>query len=75
MRGAAHTNTAEGYFALLKRGIIGTFHHVSAEHLHRYLGEFDQRFNTREIKDGERALSGSAGGGGKRLTYRSLIGR
>jgi hypothetical protein len=40
-----HTNTAEGYFSILKRGIIGTYHHVSAEHLHRYLAEFDFRYN------------------------------
>jgi transposase-like protein len=38
-----HTNTAEGYFSILKRGIVGVYHHVSAEHLHRYLGEFDYR--------------------------------
>ncbi len=41
VRGDAHTNTVEGYFSILKRGIIGTFHHVSAQHLKRYLAEFD----------------------------------
>ncbi len=38
-----HTNTVESYFSILKRGVIGTYHHVSAEHLNRYLGEFDFR--------------------------------
>jgi len=43
VRGDAHSNTAEGYFAILKRGVYGTFHHVSEAHLHRYLSEFDFR--------------------------------
>jgi len=46
VRGKAHINTAEGYFSQLKRSIDGTHHHVSAHHLHRYLGEFDYRYNT-----------------------------
>ncbi len=45
VRGDAHTNTIEGYFAILKRGIIGTYHHVSEQHLKRYLAEFDFRYN------------------------------
>ena len=72
VRGQAYTNTVEGFFSVLKRGLIGTYHHVSAEHLQRYLGEFDFRYNTREaigFNDTERAsmLLGSIGG--KRLTY------
>ena len=47
VRGDAHINTAEGYFSQLKRSIDGTHHHVSEQHLHRYLGEFDFRYNTR----------------------------
>jgi transposase-like protein len=47
VRGEAHVNTAEAYFSLLKRGINGTFHHVSSHHLHRYLAEFDFRYNAR----------------------------
>ena len=43
-----HTNTAEGYFSILKRGIMGTYHHVSSAHLHRYLAEFDYRYNERQ---------------------------
>jgi transposase-like protein len=50
----AHTNTIEGAFSLLKRGIIGIYHHVSPEHLHRYCAEFDYRYNTRKLKDAER---------------------
>ena len=50
------TNTIEGFFSLLKRGIIGVYHHVGKHHLHRYLSEFDFRYNARKISDGERAL-------------------
>ena len=42
-----HTNTVENYFSILKRGVIGTYHHVSQQHLKRYLGEFDFRYNER----------------------------
>jgi transposase-like protein len=65
-----HTNTVEGYFSLLKRGIYGTYHHVSATHLKRYVGEFDFRYNTRRITDMERAQIAAEGIKGKRLTYR-----
>jgi transposase-like protein len=65
-----HTNTVEGYFALLKRGIVGTFHHVSKKHLQRYLNEFDFRYNARRISDGDRAMLAIRGVGGKRLTYK-----
>ena len=57
VRGDAHSNTVEGYFSVLKRGIIGTYHHVSEAHLKRYLAEFDFRYNNRMslgINDGER---------------------
>ena len=68
-----HTNTAEGYFSILKRGIVGTYHHVSAGHLHRYLAEFDFRYNERAaqgIDDTQRATKAIEGASGKRLTYR-----
>ena len=65
-----HTNTVEGYFSILKRGIYGTFHHVSEAHLGRYLAEFDFRANTRALTDGERAATLLAGAKGKRLLYR-----
>jgi DNA-directed RNA polymerase subunit RPC12/RpoP len=63
------TNTIEGYFATLKRGINGVYHHVGRKHLHRYLSEFDFRYNGRELTDGERACEALKGFEGKRLTY------
>lgn len=73
VRGDAHTNTIEGYFSILKRGITGTYHHVSQQHLKRYLAEFDYRYNERSalgISDAERADKALKGIEGKRLTYR-----
>ncbi len=73
VRGDAYSNTAEGYFAILKRGVYGTFHHVSEAHLHRYLSEFDFRYSTRAalgITDVERAEELLRGAKGKRLMYR-----
>lgn len=70
VRGNAHTNTVEGWFALLKRGVTGTFHHVSEEHLDRYVDEFAFRYNRRELTDGERAVDALKKIGGKRLTYK-----
>lgn len=64
------TNTVEGYFSLLKRGINGVYHHVGRKHLHRYLSEFDFRYNNRKVTDGERAQLALKGFEGKRLTYR-----
>jgi transposase-like protein len=75
--GFAHTNTVESYFAILKRGIYGTFHHVSPTHLKRYVGEFDFRYNTREAlgyDDAQRAAEAVRGASGKRLTYRRIGG-
>jgi transposase-like protein len=72
VRGDAHTNTVESYFAILKRGIAGTYHHVSQQHLKRYLGEFDFRYNERaalKVSDAERARKAVQGVVGKRLTY------
>lgn len=69
-----HTNTAESYFALLKRGIMGSFHHVSKKHLHRYCCEFDFRWNNRTVTDSERRDE-AAKSEGKRLTYKALIGK
>jgi transposase-like protein len=71
VRGNAHVNTCESIHALLKRGIIGTFHHISKQHLHRYLSEFDFRFNARKISDGERTLKAIEGFEGKRLMYKT----
>ena len=73
VRGDAHSNTVEGYFSILKRGVIGTYHHVSEQHLHRYLAEFDFRYSNRTglgINDEARAARLVRGIVGKRLTYR-----
>ena len=69
VRGNVTTNTVEGYFGLLKRGINGIYHHVSREHLHRYLAEFDFRYNHRKIDDNEKTISAIAGFERKRLIY------
>jgi transposase-like protein len=69
-----HTNTAENFFSIFKRGVIGTYHHMSGAHLHRYCREFDLRYNTRELTDGERAAVILKGMEGKRLTYRRPCG-
>lgn len=64
------TNTIEGYFSLLKRGINGVYHQVGKQHLHRYLSEFDFRYNSRKTTDGERTLLALKGTDGKRLMLR-----
>lgn len=71
--GFMHTNTAENYFSILKRGIVGVYHHVSEAHLARYVAEFDFRYNNRSklgVDDAERAEIALKGIRGKRLTYR-----
>jgi transposase-like protein len=67
------TNTVEGFFSLLKRGINGIYHHVSEQHLHRYLSEFDFRYNTRKITDGERSVKLISKVAGKRLMYKEIV--
>ena len=72
VRGDAHTNTAENYFSILKRGIDGVYHHVSEAHLGRYLDEFTFRYNNRianGIDDAERTRRALLGSEGKRLRY------
>lgn len=71
--GFHHTNTIENYFSILKRGITGTYHHVSQQHLKRYLAEFDFRHNERAalgVSDEDRTMKALRGIFGKRLTYR-----
>ena len=73
VRGDVHTNTVEGYFSIFKRGMKGVYQHCSEKHLHRYLAEFDFRYNNRSaqgIEDTERRDRALAGAKGKRLTYR-----
>lgn len=73
VRGDVHTNSAEGYFSIFKRGMKGNYQHCKEKHLHRYLAEFDFRYNNRialGADDGERATRAVMGAAGKRLTYR-----
>lgn len=72
-RGDVHTNTLEGFFSVLKRGLVGTYQHVDKKHLNRYLAEFDFRQNTRValgVDDVQRAKTAIRGMVGKRLMYR-----
>jgi transposase-like protein len=76
-RGKVHTNTLEGYFSIFKRGMKGVYQHCSERHLHRYVAEFDFRYNNRSglsVEDQERAGRALAGMVGKRLTYQRSIG-
>jgi hypothetical protein len=68
--GFVHVNTAECRFSLMKRAVFGTHHSISEAHLPRYLVEWDFKYNTRKMKDGERAALALKGAKGKRLTYR-----
>jgi len=63
------TNTVEGFFATFKRGLNGTYHHISSDHLGSYLNEFDFRYNTRKLTDMDRTRLALKGIAGKRLTY------
>ncbi len=67
------TNDVEGYFSQLQRSLDGTHHHVSVEHLDRYLAEFDFRYSTRKISDAERVRELAGRMGGRRLSYRPLV--
>jgi transposase-like protein len=72
-RGDVNTNSVEGYFSIFKRGMKGVYQRCDEKHLHRYLAEFDFRYNHRTMlgySDGERAALAIKGGEGKRLTYR-----
>jgi hypothetical protein len=68
-----HSNTVESAFSLLKRGIYGTFHNVSRKHLHRYVAEFDFRWNARKVDDGERLSRAIKSSVGKRLQYKQPL--
>jgi transposase-like protein len=73
-RDGVHNNTAESWNALLKRSIVGSFHHVSREHLSRYCDEVSFRWDRRSIDDTERTAQAIKSGEGKRLTYRRPSG-
>jgi hypothetical protein len=74
VRGNVHTNTVEGVFSVFKRGMKGTYQHCAEKHLHRYLAEFDFRYNNRialgvnDVARTDRIVQGVVG---KRLTYRT----
>jgi len=68
-RDGVNRDTAESFFALLKRGVYGTFHSVSKRHLHRYRNEFSFRWNHRDVTDGERTQARIQNAEGKRLSY------
>src|SRR6266851_6940659 len=75
VRDEATTNTVEGFFSIFKRGMKGIYQHCDEKHLHRYLAEFDFRYNHRTLlgySDGERAEKAVKGIVGKRLTYRRI---
>ena len=78
VRGDVYTNTVEGYYSVFKRGMKGIYQHCAEKHLHRYLAEFDFRYNNRMIlgvNDRDRADNILRGVVGKRLTYRTVGGR
>lgn len=70
VRGDVHSNTVEGFFSIVKRGLNGIYHSVSKEHLHRYMSEFEFRYNFRELEDGERTVAAIKRAEGKRLRYK-----
>ena len=71
----ASTNEVEAYFSLLKRGVMGSFHHVSKRHLGRYCDEFSFRWNKRKVSDTDRTEQAIKLAGGCRLMYRTPIGK
>lgn len=78
VRGDAHTNTIEGYFSILNRGINRVYHHVGPQYLKRYLAEFDFRYNERamlNVSDAKRTVKAVRGVVGKRVTHQRPNGR
>ncbi len=69
-----HTNTVESSHALVKRGIVGIYHNVSRDYLHRYLWQYDFLWNNRKLNDGERTIIGTKAAEGKRLMYQQPTG-
>jgi len=75
VRGEIHSNTIEGFFASVKRGLNGIYHSVSKEHLGLYLSEFEFRYNHRKLEDGERVVAAIKASEGKRLMYKQPVAR
>ena len=73
VRGQAHVNGMESFWSMVRRGYTGVFHHISAEHLHRYINEFAGRHNIRDLDTIDMMESVAEGMTGHRLTYRALI--
>jgi len=74
VRGDVHTNSIEGFFGMIRRGLDGIYHSVSHKHLHRYLSEFQFRHDHRELGDGERTQQAIRAANGKRLMYKEVLG-
>jgi len=72
-RGDVHVNTAESSHALIRRRLIGIYHNVSREYLHRYLWQFDFLWNNRQLNDGERTILAVKAAEGKRLMYKDPV--
>lgn len=72
VRGDIHSNTVEGFFSIVKRGLNG-YHSVSKEHLHRYMSEYEFRYNHRHLEDGARTVAAIRGADGKRLMYKEPL--
>jgi transposase-like protein len=75
VRGNFHTNSIEGFWAIMKRGIYGVYHQVSPKHLHRYCNEFGYRYNTRKLTGVDRFEDAVTKVGSTRITYKGLIGK
>lgn len=73
VRGDIHSNTVESFFATVKRGINGIYHAVSKEHLHRYMAEYEFRYNHRQLEDGQRIEAAIKASQGKRLLYKEPL--
>jgi transposase-like protein len=73
--GNSHTNTIEGFWSIMKRGIYGVYHQVSPKHLHRYCNEFGYRYNTRKLTGVDRFEDAVTKVGSTRITYKTLIGK
>ena len=73
VRGMAHTNGIESFWAMLKRGYQGTYHHMSSKHLDRYVTEFEGRHNVRHADTIDQMTGIAAGMVGKRLRYHDLV--
>lgn len=72
-RGDITSNTVESFFAVMKRGLNGIYHNVSRKHLHRYMAEYEFRWNHRELEDGERTVAAIKAAQNKRLYYKDPV--